>query len=245
MIRSRLARPLASLTVLLVAAALASGCGSRSRELQPGSYRAVLELPGGELPFGLDVAQEESGVVLYLVNGEERVRVSEVEVADGQAHGENAGLREHADRPRPGPQARGRGGAAAGRRRAAGAAAHGRTRPDLALLRDAAHRQRRRGGRWSVTFTSDEGGTSPGVAEFVQTIRARHRNHPDADRRPSLPGRRGLRRRAVLSRFDGASAYLYRARLDENGGLSRRVLVRADRAPAVHRRCATRTPCST
>ena len=81
---SRLARPLASLALLLVAAALAGGCGSRSRELQPGSYRAVLELPGGELPFGLDVAREEAGTVLYLVNGEERVRVTEVTVAEGQ-----------------------------------------------------------------------------------------------------------------------------------------------------------------
>ena len=60
----RLARPLVTLTVLLVAVGMVSACGSRSRELQPGSYRAVLELPGGELPFGLDVAQEDRRFVL-------------------------------------------------------------------------------------------------------------------------------------------------------------------------------------
>ena len=57
---------------------------SRSRDLEPGSYRAVLESPGGELPFGLDVAREESGLVLYLVNGKERVRVPEVIVEAGK-----------------------------------------------------------------------------------------------------------------------------------------------------------------
>ena len=58
MTASCLARPLATLAVLLAVAGLAGGCESRSRELQPGSYRAVIELPGGELPFGLEVARE-------------------------------------------------------------------------------------------------------------------------------------------------------------------------------------------
>ena len=70
--------------VVLAGLVVAAGCGSRSRELQPGSYRAVLELPGGELPFGLDVAREESGLVLDLVNGKERVRVPEVVVEAGR-----------------------------------------------------------------------------------------------------------------------------------------------------------------
>jgi hypothetical protein len=47
-------------TLLLLAAALAlSACSKPSnRELQPGSYRATLELPGKKsVPFGLDVAR--------------------------------------------------------------------------------------------------------------------------------------------------------------------------------------------
>ena len=60
----------------------------------------MLELPGGELPFGLDVAREESGIVLYLVNGEERVRVPEVVVEAGKLTAQHARLREHADRRR-------------------------------------------------------------------------------------------------------------------------------------------------
>src|SRR5512134_1138951 len=82
-LRAPSVRLLASFVAMLALVSLAAGCDWR-RELQPGSYRAVLEVPGGELPFELDVAREESGFVLYLVNGEERVRVTDVTVAEGQ-----------------------------------------------------------------------------------------------------------------------------------------------------------------
>ncbi len=49
-------------------------------------YRAVLRLPGGDTPFGLEVAQEQQQYVLYLINGAERTRVSNVKVADGELH---------------------------------------------------------------------------------------------------------------------------------------------------------------
>jgi thiol-disulfide isomerase/thioredoxin len=217
---SRLARPLASLALLLVAAALASGCGSRSRELQPGSYRAVLELPGGELPFGLDVAREEAGPVLYLVNGEERVRVTEVEVAEGQLTAKMPGFENTLT-----ARIRGR-----------------RLEGEVSLLRAGGERQvlplrAERGqawrffetpltdnadvaGRWAVTFTADDGRTSAGVGEFAQsfervtgTILA-----PTGDHRFLAGEVRGDE--LFLSRFDGASAYLYRARLEESGDLA-------------------------
>ena len=71
----------------LLAAALALSACSKpaSRELQAGSYRATLELPGSKtVPFGLDVAQEEPGTVLYVTNGDERIRLDEVTVTTGQ-----------------------------------------------------------------------------------------------------------------------------------------------------------------
>ncbi|MDH5177602.1 MAG: hypothetical protein OEX15_13160, partial [Gammaproteobacteria bacterium] len=58
-----------AVVVLLLAALLVlAGCSKQaSRELQPGIYRATVELPGGKpVPFGLDVAQEEKGKVLYV-----------------------------------------------------------------------------------------------------------------------------------------------------------------------------------
>lgn len=59
---------------------------SRVSEPQPGAYRAVLELPGGEAPFGLEVAIEDRRPVLYLTNGSERTRVHNVKIADGELH---------------------------------------------------------------------------------------------------------------------------------------------------------------
>lgn len=79
----RVAWALLALAVLCVVAA---GCSRRpGRDLQPGSYRAVLQLPGErELAFALDVAREERGPVLYLVNGEERIRIAEVQASPGR-----------------------------------------------------------------------------------------------------------------------------------------------------------------
>ncbi len=62
--------------------AAVAGCDYFDRSLRPGSYRATLETPVGELPFGLDVAQESDRFVLFLVNGEDRVRVDDVRVDD-------------------------------------------------------------------------------------------------------------------------------------------------------------------
>ena len=55
---------------------------SRVDSPTPGLYRAVLQLPGGEAPFGLDIEEEEGKPVLYLINGAERTRVTDVRLRD-------------------------------------------------------------------------------------------------------------------------------------------------------------------
>jgi len=205
--------------VLLVALAVVAGCESRSRELQPGSYRAVLELAGGELPFGLDIAREEGGFVLTLVNGEERVRVTEVTVSDGRLTATMPGFENTLS-----AEVRGK-----------------RLQGEVSLLRPGGERQvlpfrAEEGqtwrffaqpatdnadvaGRWAVQFTSDSGQQSAGVAEFAQdfdrvtgTILT-----PTGDHRFLAGEVRGDE--LYLSRFDGASAYLYKARIDADGRL--------------------------
>jgi thiol-disulfide isomerase/thioredoxin len=69
--------------LLLIAIGIAA-CNSRVDAPPLGMYRAVLRLPGGDAPFGLEVAQEQQQYVLYLINGTERTRVSNVRVADGE-----------------------------------------------------------------------------------------------------------------------------------------------------------------
>src|SRR5262245_16612621 len=49
-----------------------------------GRYRATLQLPGGEAPFGLEVRKEDNRFVLYLENAAERTRVENVTLANGE-----------------------------------------------------------------------------------------------------------------------------------------------------------------
>lgn len=71
---------------VFLASALATlaACGKPVDEPQPGVYRAALKLPGGEAPFGLEVARENDRFVLYLVNATERTRVDNVTLADDE-----------------------------------------------------------------------------------------------------------------------------------------------------------------
>ena len=210
---------LASLALLLAASALLSGCGGRSKELQPGVWRAVLEVPGGELPFGLDVAKEESGFVLTLVNGEERVRVNEVIVENGVLTAVMPGYANKLT-------ARIAGDELEGEMELLRAGGQTQVLPFKAKrdqpwrffeepLTDNADVS----GRWAVTFTDDAGNTTKAVAEFQQSFEVvtgtilvatgDHRFLAGEVRGDEL----------YLSRFDGATAYLYRARVNERGEL--------------------------
>jgi peroxiredoxin len=51
-----------------------------SNDVKMGTYRAVLTTPGGELPFGLELKQQDSHPVGYLINGEERLLLGEVRI---------------------------------------------------------------------------------------------------------------------------------------------------------------------
>src|SRR5918995_5289448 len=71
-------------TALLLIAIGIAACNPRVDAPPLGVYRAVLRLPGGDASFGLEVAQEQKQYVLYLINGVERTRVSNVKIADGE-----------------------------------------------------------------------------------------------------------------------------------------------------------------
>jgi thiol-disulfide isomerase/thioredoxin len=70
-------------SLLLITLAI-TACSQRVDTPQLGMYRAVLRLPGGDTPFGLEMAREQQQYVLYLTNGSERTRVSNVNVANGE-----------------------------------------------------------------------------------------------------------------------------------------------------------------
>jgi thiol-disulfide isomerase/thioredoxin len=93
----RWARPLIIGWIVLLTTYACSREGAKAPRsegpIQLGMYRATLELPGGELPFGLEIAQENGQYVAYLINGSERVRVPEVSVQDGQVEMRMPGLK--------------------------------------------------------------------------------------------------------------------------------------------------------
>ena len=191
-------------------AALAAG----SESIRPGIYRVVLQLPGGDLPFGLELARSGPGWVGFLVNGGERVKLSEVAV-DGA----------HLEIKMPGYE-----------NRLTAEAKGDRIEGELVLdklggkdqhipLRAQFHQTYRffphsspgradLSGRWAVTFTDDTGATENAVGEFSQsrgivtgtflTDTGDHRFLAGQVHGGEL----------FLSTFDGAHAFLYEAKID-------------------------------
>jgi hypothetical protein len=67
----------------LIACFSIAGC-ARVDEPVVGRYRATLATRGGELPFLLDVARENEHYVVYVINGEERIRIEGIRVHEGE-----------------------------------------------------------------------------------------------------------------------------------------------------------------
>jgi peroxiredoxin len=191
-----------------------------SRELQPGSYRATVQLPGDkQVPFGLDVAQEQSATVLYVINGAERVRLDDVQVADGQLRARFPGYETTLTAEIEGGELTGTvslvhaGGKLTQLPFAAELGPTWRFHPEP--LPDNADFA----GRWDVTLTDAAGRQSPGVAVFDQRFEqvTGTMQLPDGDQRYLAGEARD--ETLQLSRFDGGAVVLYEAQLDANGNL--------------------------
>ena len=72
------------LALALLATSMLAACTRSPQTLPGGTWRVVLQVPGGELPFGLEVAPAERGATahppVHLLNGADRIRVDEVSV---------------------------------------------------------------------------------------------------------------------------------------------------------------------
>src|SRR5271156_4884523 len=58
-----------------------AAAASSGNDVKMGIYRVVLETPGGELPFGLELTQQDAHPVGYLINGGERLLLGEVKIS--------------------------------------------------------------------------------------------------------------------------------------------------------------------
>ena len=195
--------------------------GAAPENIKTGTYRVVLQLPGGELPFGLDLEREGPGWTGFLVNGPERLKVSEVAV-DGS----------HLEMKMPGYEnrltAEAKNGSLEGEvvlSKPGGKDQHLPLRAQLEQNYRFFPPPNRAGvdvsGRWTVTFSTADGKDETAVGEFSQandvvtgtvlTDGGDHRYLAGQVRGEEL----------ALSTFDGAHAFLYKAKVTgPDGGLA-------------------------
>ena len=207
------------LAALLAGTMLAlAGCSDVGQESAYGTWRAVLLVPGGDLPFGLEIGREGDRDVAWLVNGPERAKVAEVRIegdriamgmpgyphrlearlVEGRLEGEVIFLRP-------------KGETKVARLRAERGQSW-RFFPEPA--KDAADFA----GRWALTFRDPETGASTtGIAELTQQghqVTGTVLRESGDDRYIAGEARGNS---VFLSRFDGGSAYLYVGRLNDRG----------------------------
>jgi thiol-disulfide isomerase/thioredoxin len=207
-------------TAFLVLAIGIVACNPRVDTPQIGVYRAVLRLPGGDTPFGLEVAQEQQQYVLYLINGAERTRVSNVKVADGELTAVFPGYENslRATMHRNGLEGSVTLVKAGGKEQVIPFAAklgetyrfYAQQSTDNADV----------GGTWDATFTNDKGETSKAILLLEQ----QHDRvtgsvmTPTGDHRFLEGQMRGDE--LQLSTFAGGLAYLYKLKVGANGELA-------------------------
>ena len=184
-----------------------------------GTWRATLALPGGELPFTLQLAKENGAIIGYLINGDEHLRVAETSFSNNvlklrMPGFENALSASLKDGALSGELMMVKSGAK--RQHIPFAAKTGEWRFFPTASVDAANVA----GRWAVTFTDDDGQSYRAVGEFQQTgseVRGTFLT-PTGDHRFLAGNVRG--KALYLSVFDGGHAFLYHAVLGSNGELT-------------------------
>ena len=213
-----------ALLPLLLAACL-SACGRGDGPVTTGGpplglYRGVLQIAGGDLPFGLELAREDGAIIAYLVNGPERARVPDVRLDGNELTMRMPGYPHRLE-------------AQFVDARFEGSVEFLRPRGVIKRVRFVAvpgqsYRFFPRpeadpqdfSGRWALVFSDDEGRERSAIAELNQ------RGHevtgtvlrPTGDDRYIAGEVRGDT--LFLSRFDGGSAFLYLGRLGHGGTIS-------------------------
>jgi thiol-disulfide isomerase/thioredoxin len=208
---------------------LPAGCARAPEVLPAGTWRATLALPGGELPFGLEVeAPRERGTAhppVYILNGEDRIPADEITLERGAVTILLPGFKNRIDATLVGDELRGTltmVKAGAREQKIPFAARRGPswrfTEPGSARIPPAGEV----GGRWAVTFVDQDGKSYPAVGEFRQQGNEVSGTFltPTGDHRYIAGEMQG--RRLRLSKFDGGHAFLYEATLAEDGTLDGR-----------------------
>ena len=193
---------------------------SASTGVKLGTYRVVLQTPGGELPFGLDLAQKDSQVIGYLVNGQERLLLSEVKITGSHLEIRMPGYENVLTADASGDQLQGEiflvklGG------KNQHVPLHATLGEHYRFFASAATDNADMSGRWAVNFIDDSGTTEVAVGEFNQShdVVSGTFLTTTGDHRFLAGQVKGDE--VYLSTFDGAHAFLYKAKMTPDGGLA-------------------------
>jgi len=212
--RAHAARAAAGAVLALLLAL--GGCGRSAPAPQgwAGDYRVALQLPGGELPFGLELRDAQGRLRATLVNGEERIEISEATLTGDRLTLRLPGLQTELQAGRK-PGGRLEGAVTMIKQHAVRqviplVATRG---SDYGFFADPPTPTTQVTGRWAVTFTDDDGAESLGVGEFRQEGANVFGTFltPTADHRYLSGQMRGDT--LFLRSFNGGHAFLYHLRV--------------------------------
>jgi peroxiredoxin len=196
-------------------AGTSSGAG-----VKMGTYRAVLETPGGDLPFGLALVREGSQVVGYLLNGEERLPLREVKISGSHLEIRMPGYENVLSADATGNTLKGEvflvklGG------NNQHVPLHATLGEQYRFFEKPAKNPADLSGRWAANFSEDSGAVEVAVGEFKQSrdLVSGTFLTPSGDHRYLAGQVRGDE--LYLSTFDGAHVFLYKARMAPDGTLA-------------------------
>jgi peroxiredoxin len=192
---------------------------SSGNDVKLGTYRVVLQTPGGDLPFGLELKQQDSGLVGYLINGPERLLLRDVNISGSHLEIRMPGYENVLKADAAGNELQGEVFLV----KPNGKNQHVPLRATLGenyrFFENASSDNADVSGRWAVKFIDDSGAPEVAVGEFSQshdvvsgtilTTTGDHRYLAGQVRGDVL----------YLSTFDGAHVFLYKAKIIQDGSL--------------------------
>jgi thiol-disulfide isomerase/thioredoxin len=224
-----IARLMASCAALALAAchhsAAPAAAAAGNDAVKTGTYRVVLQTPGGELPFGLELARKDSTLVGYLINGQERLLLRDVKISGSHLEIGMPGYLNVLKADASGNQLQGEVFLVKPNEKNQHVPLRATWGENYRFFEKAASSDKAAGepadvsGRWAVKFIDDSGTPEVAVGEFSQshdvvsgtilTSTGDHRYLAGQVQGDEL----------YLSTFDGAHVFLYRAKIASDGSL--------------------------
>ncbi|MEO7206497.1 MAG: TlpA disulfide reductase family protein [Steroidobacteraceae bacterium] len=217
-------RLVSTLTAALALAACHQGdapaaAASSGNEVKMGNYRVVLQTPGGELPFGLELKLHDSLPVGYLINGRERLLLSEVKITGSHLEIAMPGYENVLKADALGNELHGEIFLVKPNAKNQHVPLHATLGETYRFFAHPGNGNADVSGRWAVKFIDDGAAAEVAVGEFSQshdvvsgtilTTTGDHRYLAGQVKGDEL----------YLSTFDGAHVFLYKAKIAADGSL--------------------------